>query len=740
VAVDRRHFYMHALMPLCNERNSANDHKHGIGSCCCCCCCSTPFPLFVFDEADPAARAAKREAGARRDGKQRIMAEGVGVRPLHVLLVLMVKNEARIIERCLEAAAPFSDAVLLADTGSTDDTVALAEAFKGAPLKVSHHVWKNFGASRTESLQAARAYAAELGWQLQDTYGLVLDGDMRLRGDPAALRAFLAAGDRAVGWHLMQRNGSSEYVNVRLMRLDDGWHCVGVTHEYWGGQRGDITQVPAQVAWIDDVGDGGAKDDKFERDERLLLAGLQAEPRNERYMFYLAQTYHCLNRHEQAVEWYKKRIEAGGWYEEVWYSHYMLTCNYLRLNKLPEAELWAQKGLELVADRPEALMQLVGHLRERGEHFKAWHYLLKVEGMRRPADARLFLEPDCYTTKPAYERSILHYYVRPQAKEDGSMLCLAYEGGCHEGNVLQNLIHYAERLPALTERRLEFPTPPGYKSSSVAAASDGTLCVRTVSYTITPEGHYIMPNGLVETRNFESSWCPRKRTWSGWWEALPDAASADAWRRDDYIRGLEDVRLCDGVFTATTREYSYCGANRMVHGTYPDMKFRPVRPPHGETDCEKNWLPLDCNRVLYGWHPLVIGEVREAEDRSGPSELHVLKSVDTPKWFRHLRGSAPPFLLDGQLWALAHVVAPHAPRHYLHLWVVLDAKSFRPVAYTAPFWLHHQGIEYCIGAQAWCQPDDAAPRSIQLFLSVWDRETWLLELSIDECRKRLRPV
>jgi hypothetical protein len=486
------------------------------------------------------------------------------------------------------------------------------------------------------------------------------------------------------------------------MRLDDAWRCIGVTHEYWGGQLGDVTQIPGSVAWIDDVGDGGAKEDKFERDERLLLAGLVEEPRNERYMFYLAQTYHCLNRHEEAVTWYKKRIEAGGWYEEVWYSHYMLTCNYLRLNKPIEAEFWAQKGLELVADRPEALMQLVSHFREHSDHYKAWHYLLKVEAMRRPADARLFLEPDCYTNRPYYERSILHYYVRAHAKADGSMLCLNYEG-CHELNVLQNLVHYSQRLPALTEKRLEFPAPPGFVSSSVAVASSGTLCVRTVSYSITPDGSYIMPNGLVETRNFESTWCHRKRAWSGWWEAVPNAACADAWRRDDYIRGLEDVRLFDGRFTATTREFSYCGASRMVHGTFPDMKFRPVRPPDGqETLCEKNWLPLGGNLVLYGWHPLVVGEVCAPEGGSdAPSELRVTKSIAVPKWFRHLRGSAPPFLVDGQLWVLTHVVSPHSPRHYLHLWVVLDAQSYRPVAHSATFWLRNEGIEYCIGAQAW---------------------------------------
>ena len=40
--------------------------------------------------------------------------------------------------------------------------------------------------------------------------------------------------------------------------------------------------------WIDDIGDGGSKGDKFERDIRLLKQGLEEEPNNGRYYFYLA--------------------------------------------------------------------------------------------------------------------------------------------------------------------------------------------------------------------------------------------------------------------------------------------------------------------------------------------------------------------------------------------------------------------------------------------------------------------
>ena len=66
------------------------------------------------------------------------------------------------------------------------------------------------------------------------------------------------------------------------------------------------------------------------------------------------------------------------------------------------------------------------------------------------------------------------------------------------------------------------------------------------------------------------------------------------------------------------------------------MTFVPVQPPH-ETSCEKNWLPLGGNRVIYGWHPFTIGEVNKEHS---PAELEIVQTFDTPSWFRHLRGSA----------------------------------------------------------------------------------------------------
>jgi glycosyltransferase involved in cell wall biosynthesis len=655
---------------------------------------------------------------------------------VNIILVLMVKNESHIIARCLESAFPFVDAILLADTGSADDTVKVAVKCADQAGKAFGTVldpWQDFGHNRTLSLQAARKFAEEdLRWKLQVSFALVLDADMQLRGDPVFLRKFLTD-FHGSGLLLQQRNGGLEYSNMRVMRLSDAWFCEGVTHEYWTG-GGEARNIPAASMWIDDIGDGGAKLDKFERDERLLLAGLEKKPGCERYMFYLAQTYHCMNRDLDAIHWYKKRIFAGGWVEEIWYSHLMIARTYLRM-KLPfKAELWVHLGQQIQPDRAEGLLSLVTHFRETSQHFKAWHYLLQLEALKKPQETKLFLEVDAYGHKMAYERSILQYYVYPDAKADGAMCSLSYEGPM-EHSVMSNLTFYVENLRDVAWTRLDFAAPEGYASSSVAVNAEGLMCVRTVSYRINEAGDYHMPSGLVETRNFSARWLSDSRSWEDWAEVVPAEADAARWRREDYIRGLEDVRLCGDTFTATTREFSYCASNRMVHGKFPEMTFVPVRPPRDENACEKNWLPIDDHRVIYGWEPFEVGDVVLQED--GTARLITETTIATPRWFRHLRGSCPPIAVDDDCWILTHIVSPRKPRHYLHVWVVLDRFTMVPKAHTPPFRFRHQGIEYCLGGIFVLK--EGVP-SFQLFVSVWDRESWCCEVPVAVFKKSLRTL
>jgi len=104
------------------------------------------------------------------------------------VLILMVKNESKIISRCLASVDGVFDAFCITDTGSTDDTQAIAKNFiksrRGCLIECE---WKNFGYNRTISFEAAQKFVRDtLEWDLKDTYGLLLDADMVF--EPGTLR------------------------------------------------------------------------------------------------------------------------------------------------------------------------------------------------------------------------------------------------------------------------------------------------------------------------------------------------------------------------------------------------------------------------------------------------------------------------------------------------------------------------------------------------------------------------
>jgi glycosyltransferase involved in cell wall biosynthesis len=205
-----------------------------------------------------------------------------------IILNLMIKNESKIIERCIGRALEHADAVSILDTGSTDNTVEICQKYLkncGKPFKISVEPFKNFGYNRTISFQKTQELCKELNWDPKITYAMTVDADMVIKPAPE----FKDFKMTVPGYKLIQQNGALKYFNNRFMQCAFNWKCVGVTHEYWSGDP--VHPIPYEIFYIDDIGDGGSKSDKFERDNSINLEDLKTDPNNGRTHFYLAQSY-----------------------------------------------------------------------------------------------------------------------------------------------------------------------------------------------------------------------------------------------------------------------------------------------------------------------------------------------------------------------------------------------------------------------------------------------------------------
>lgn len=636
------------------------------------------------------------------------------------VLILMVKNESRILERCLKSVEGLVDAYCIHDTGSTDATCEIAQEWlKTHDGCLSHSEWKDFGYNRTQSFDHAQTYVEGTGWDAKTTYGLLLDGDMVFH--PGSLRSH-DLGD--VGYSVVQIAGTLAYPNCRLVRMDHTWKCRGVTHEYWDGPT---TGLSRDICWIEDRNDGGCKSDKFERDARLLEKGLREEPENVRYMFYLAQTYHSLARWKDSIEMYKKRYAAGGWDEERWYSLFMIAQCYLSLGDPFKFESWMLRARAHRPGRAESVYKLARYFREKGEHHKAYHYVQLGKNIPLSQDS-LFIEMPVYTGLFDYEATILSYYIGK--KDEGLRDSIKYMLTKTENldNVYQNLSFYVKPLGKTFRNHPVMRDAAGsdFHPTSVSVFQlQGKTChnVRFVNYDIDRRnGSYFMkqgdwsPNHAVRTENV---------FWDGDLERLMEDSSVLLSRRAGAnIRGLEDVRVYTDRkgelrFLATQREYSE--KSRILGGIYDPRLGRyrdcAVYEPPTPTECEKNWLPIEgTNDIVYAWHPLQVGQLSN-------NKLVVKTTHETPWFFRHLRGSAVPFRVGDELWALVHCVEYSAPRKYFHCMAVLDAATYKPLRISLPFAFRSVGIEYCIGMRP-------LERAIEFVFSSWDDNPCITEIGL----------
>jgi tetratricopeptide (TPR) repeat protein len=629
-----------------------------------------------------------------------------------IILNLMIKNESKIIERCLERALEHADAVSILDTGSTDNTVEICQKYLekcGKPFKISVEPFKNFGYNRTISFQKAVELCMELEWDSDTTYAMAIDADMIIKPSPEFKNFKMTA----AGYSLIQQNGVLKYYNNRFMKCGYNWKCVGVTHEYWSGDP--VEKIPFEVFNIDDIGDGGCKSDKLERDINLFLEDLKIDPDNCRTFFYLAQSYKDLGNITEAIKYYKKRIKLGGWYEEVWYAHYQIAKCYESLKQPEKMEAWALKAFKYNPRRSEPLYFLVTYFKNNYEFFKAYHYYLKGKDIPFPKNDQLFIEYNIYEGLFDYENTILASYVINKTRQDALCDLVTYINNKthHINNVFDNIIYYIEPLISDTYKgeysRLFFPHMDEYQVSSCSIIPfNGKMLMNTryINYYIDNRGIYHMrsADGRVRTKNamtyLNSSYYPTD-------DVTMMSEHPDKTYPCD-VEGLEDVRLFEHNnkihFSATTKYLTDTGNIVVAVGEYQTdtkkMTNIVVLDPPQPSNCEKNWIYVpnsslntakDKMNFIYNWHPLQIGSVNE----NNKLEIHTV--FNTPTIFSRFRGSSNLCEYNGLLWGVTHTVQYSIPRKYYRYVVAFDKETMKPIMYSLPFVFRKHAIEYCLG-------------------------------------------
>ena len=364
-----------------------------------------------------------------------------------IVLNMIVKNESKVITSLLESVKSIIDYWVIVDTGSTDNTKEVIQDFfdkAGIPGEIHDRTWVNFGHNRTEGLKLASP---------KGDYLLCVDADMIVvnNGFDKSKLVFDA-------YQITQKNQSFQYNNLRLLKTSKKWQSIGVTHEYYEcGEQYSYEFL--NTLFINDVGNGGCKADKFERDIKMLRKGLIDEPENSRYMFYLAQSYKDIQDYEKAIEWYEKRVKAGGWEEEKWYATYQIMMCKIKMKKSYSEVLAAcLESYSLRPTRIEPIVEFMIYCRENNfPQTISYNLGLSALDLKIPALDQLFIQTDHYEWRLLDEMSIICYYNENHelgVKIISKLLTQNKYPQCHKERIIKNYKFYME---AMKETFVKYP-------------------------------------------------------------------------------------------------------------------------------------------------------------------------------------------------------------------------------------------------------------------------------------------
>ena len=627
-------------------------------------------------------------------------------------LNMIVKNESKVILRLLNSVIPIIDTYCICDTGSTDNTIELIETFfneRGISGKIVKEPFRDFGYNRSFALNECLSMT-------DVDYILLLDADMILTGpclsNPELFKKCLVEDV----YTLLQGSERFYYKNARIVR-NKGFSYWGVTHEFLKTPHGTrYSSIPKDQLFINDIGDGGAKSDKWERDIRLLKKGLEDEPNNDRYLFYLSNSYRDYGDHKSAIEYYKKRIEVGGWIEEVWQSYYSIGKCYFTMGDVPNALYYWLEAYQAYPNRIENLYHIINYYRNIGKNKLAYQYYMFADRVRKQhgmSNDFLFLEKDVYEYKLDYELTIIGYYENPDSHNlkniSMRLLKCPFIDGQISRNILSNYKFYVEKAGNYKKHMdysfVELISRIG-KSVTIEeeyVKSTPSLCIlgdqmiintRYVNYRIDENGNYINRD-KIRTKNIIT--VVDKTTYTTVSEFTLDYDSSI----DNHYVGLEDVRL----FVANDGRLLY-NANRglgnstmtVEHGEIDlhakSTKNSVLLKKDGMREIEKNWVlfnSADGIKSVYNWFPIAIGNIEN--DRF----VQTHEEHNLPDLFRYIRGSTNGLIIDNEIWFICHAVSYESRRYYYHMVIVLDVNTYKLKKYSPFFLFEQEKVEYTLG-------------------------------------------
>lgn len=244
--------------------------------------------------------------------------------------LLIVKNEASVIEGCLNSLAGFEE-VIVVDTGSTDRTIDIAIEFGN--VRLFEFPWiDDFAAARNFCLQQAKG-----DWCMQ------IDADHRLMTPVQRIRDWCymsqLGGHAVCSIHLTHAASGHSHLGAWLFRNLPYIEYVGRVHEVLNTAATNTTDIEQLYS--------RSPSHNLDPDRNLRI--LQKSEDNERTRFYLGMEYRDRGMWPEAIIAMTRYLEIGTRIPEICEANLVLARAYWATG---QGDLARTHVLKCVKDNP----------------------------------------------------------------------------------------------------------------------------------------------------------------------------------------------------------------------------------------------------------------------------------------------------------------------------------------------------------------------------------------------------
>lgn len=347
-------------------------------------------------------------------------------------LAMIVRDESKVIKRCLDSVKNIIDYyIIIEDSRSTDNTIdIIRETLKDIPGKIIRKDWAGFADTRNYYINVAKGKA---------DYILVMDADQILQVDNDFDKNKLTENV----YYCTIKYKTFQHYFEKIFKPDCGCKYRGILHEYieYKNPRGTLNNIRFL-----DLHDGarGNDNNKSAKDIKVLKEAITKDPQLQaRYTFYLAQTLRENGNYKESIEYYQKRINLGGWEEEIYTSLYQIGRCYEHMKQPKIAIDSYLKAYNYRPTRAESLYRLAILYRESDQRQLAYTFSKLGIQVKYPKDI-LFVDYPVYNYLMLFEYSIALYWVGK------------YKEAIEAGNKLDLIARVPEYIKKQNKKNLKF--------------------------------------------------------------------------------------------------------------------------------------------------------------------------------------------------------------------------------------------------------------------------------------------